>query len=283
MNGIFQKTLELTFVIVFLSHCSTESVKENAPYNSYELVNSALSLCHNNKIAEGKETLLKVMTNEKTNPIYWNALGVCYYLNQENQKANFYFEIGLESIPLYKGADKKQAEAALLNNSSLIHISYARFNDAFSLLKKADTIAPEMFSVKLNLAQIFLEFKYDDQALIILNKLENARPGDFDLLYSMALIYSRKNEFEKALLYLAKIKEEKNKDADVAGLFAYNLFKTNQLNEALLLIEKRKSSDLFNDRNRMLEKVISSKLEEQVIALKKAQEAQKELEKKTVK
>jgi tetratricopeptide (TPR) repeat protein len=208
------------------------------------------------------------MTTEKANPLYWNALGVCFALSNELPKASFYYDLGLEATTLYKGSDKKLAEAALLNNLGLIHLNLKKYNDAFLAFKKAETLSPDLFSIQLNLSQLFLEFKHDDKALVILNKLENIRPGDIDVLYSLALIYSHQNEYEKALLTLSKIKSEKLNRPDIAGTYAFDLLKTNQLTEAQAVMEKRLTSspegdyEQYNKRNKALEKEISMRIKE---------------------
>lgn len=265
------KLLELGILSLVLTSCSSESLQDTGSYNPNDLISKSLALCHEKDISEGKARLEKVMTNEKANPLYWNALGICYSLSNEPLKANFYYELGLEAIALYKRADKNFAEAALINNIGLIHLSHKRFNDAYVAFKKAEVLAPENFSIQLNQVQLFLEFKYDEKALTVLKKLESSRPGDNEVLYSLALVYSRKSDYEKALLSLSKINSELTARPDISGLFAYNLLHTNQLPDAMAMIDKRKNLDQYeeyNKRNKMLEKEITAKLKEQTILKK---------------
>lgn len=265
------KLLELSILGLMLTSCASESLQEIGTYNPNDLISKSLVLCREKDISEGKSRLEKVMTNEKANPLYWNALGICYSLENQPLKANFYYELGLEASALYKSADRKFAEAALINNVGLIHLLHKRFNDAYVAFKKAEVLAPENFSIQLNQSQLFLEFKYDEKALNVLKKLESSRPGDMEVLYSLALVYSRKNEYEKALLSLAKINNELTVRPDISGILAYNLLQTNQLPEAMAVIDKRKNLDKYeeyNKRNKILEKEISAKLKEQS-ALKK--------------
>lgn len=272
MKSFQTKFLELSIVCLVLTSCASESLLEFGSYNPNVLISKSLAFCHEKDISEGKSQLEKVMTNEKANPLYWNALGICYSLENQPSKANFYYELGIEAIALYKGADKKFAEAALINNIGILHLSHKRFNDAYIAFKKAEALAPENFSIQLNQAQLFLEFGYDDKALVTLKKLESSYPGDTEVLYSLALVYSRKNDYEKALLSLSKINSETTTRPDISGLFAYNLLQTNQLPEALTMIDKRKKLDKYeeyNKRNKILEKEISAKFKEQQATLKK--------------
>ena len=164
--------LKISLLSLAIVGCSSETYQEVGSYNPNSLIAQSLNSCHQKDISEGKKALEKVMTNEKANPLYWNALGICYTLSNQPLKANFYFELGLEAITLYKGADKAFAEAALINNIGLMHLSYKRFNDAYTAFKKAELLAPENFSIQLNISQLFLEFKHDEKALIVLKKLE---------------------------------------------------------------------------------------------------------------
>jgi len=264
--------LNLVILTLVLAGCASEVYQEAGSYNPNTLISNSLIACHDNDIAEGKKTLEKVMTNEKSNPQYWNALGLCYSLSQEPVKANFYYDLGLEAIGQYKGIDKKQLEATLLNNMALIHLSYKRFNDAYLTFKRAEALAPEIFNIQLNISQLLLEFKYDDKALVILNKLETLRPGDTDVLYSQALIYTRKNEYEKALVTLSKINSAKNTRPDIAGVYAFNLLKINQLTDALAVIDKTHNTKGYEEhisRNKVIEKEIEAKLKEQTLTQKK--------------
>lgn len=271
MSKLQYNFIKLSVLAIVVTGCSSETVVDIGSYNSKEVISKSLTACHQKDFSEGKSQLERVMTTEKANPLYWNALGICYSLSNQFQKANYYYELGLEAITLYKGNDKKLAEAALLNNVGLMHLTYKRFNDAYQSFKKAEMLAPDLYSIQLNLSQLLLEFKYDDRALAILKRLESFRPGDIEVLYSLALIYSRKSDYEKALLSLSKINSDATDRPDISGLFAYNLLQTNQLPEAYAMIDKRKNIDNydeFNKRNKILENEISAKLKEQS-ALKK--------------
>jgi tetratricopeptide (TPR) repeat protein len=271
MKLISLKILKICILNLVLTSCSSESLQGNVSYNSNLLISSSLNSCHQKDYSEGKSSLEKVMTAEKTNPFYWNALGICFALSGQYQKAIFYYEIGIEALTLYKNADKKLAEAALTNNIGLIHLFFKRFNDAYSAFKRAETLVPDLYIVQLNISQLLLQFNHDTQSLVILKKLEVLHPGDMDVVYSLALIYSRNGEYEKSLLALAKINNALTSRPDIAGVYAYNFLNTNQLIDAQTMIEKSKSKDQYEEyykRNKILEKEITAKIKEQSIQTK---------------
>lgn len=271
MKSILQNTFTLSLISLVLTSCSSEPIRENVVYNSPSNISKSLAACHQKDYSEGKENLEKYMSLEKANPIYWNAIGICYALSGDLEKANFFYNIGLESLMLYKAHDRNQAESALRNNIGLIHLNYNRYNDAYMAFTAALKLSPDLFEVQLNLSHLYLQFKHDDKALIILKNLENFRPGDVDVITSLALIYARSNEYEKALLTLSKINNENTSRPDIAGIYSYNLLKANQVSEASAMIDKRTKQDEYegyNLRNKILENQISAKLKE-IESLKK--------------
>jgi len=220
-------------------------------------ISKAVAACHEEKIVKGKDILEEKMQHEKTNPFYWNALGTCYYLNNEIPKALFFIDLANESLVNYKGNDKKLAEASIENNVGLIHLKMQRFNEAFDSFKKASELAPNMLTPKINQAQIHLEFGQNEKAIEILKALDQKARGDIDILYSLSLAYFRIQDYDKSFNTMIRIDRNYLNRADIVGLYAMNLMKKNRLQEAKAILEKRMIAGEFETRNkRILDNVI---------------------------
>ncbi len=122
-------------------------------------ISNALVACHQDKITKGLAILEEEMHKNKTNPLYWNALGTCYSLSKENSKALFYYELGLEATrdtnKDVSTEQRKLAESAILNNLGLIHLKHKRFDEAFDSFKKSSALMPSFFTPEFNIAQLY--------------------------------------------------------------------------------------------------------------------------------
>lgn len=225
-------------------------------YNKKSLneISKSVAACHEEKFKKGKDALEIRMQQEKTNPFYWNALGTCYYLNDEIPKALFYFELATESLSKYKNRDKLIAEASIENNIGLIHLKYKRYNEAYDSFKKANLLVPNMLTPKINLAQIELEFNHNDKVISLLKQVDDTSNGinDTDVLYSLSLAYFRNHDYENSYKSISRIEKDYLNRPDVVGLYALNLIKKNRLIEAKAILEKRIIAYEFESRNKII-------------------------------
>jgi tetratricopeptide (TPR) repeat protein len=228
-----------------------------------DTISKALLACHQKKFTKGMSMLEAEMHNNKTNAFYWNALGTCYSLNKEYPKALFYYDLGVEALPMIKDQSKSLAEATLANNIGLIHLNFKRYNEAYDSFKRANTLVPNFFTPQFNIAQLYIEFNENDKALEILKKLEQKNPDDIDLLYSLSLIYYRKGDLDKSYAAINRVKPDYLNRPDIVGLYAYNLMKKNRLEEAKQIVERRLYADEYNQRNKILLEEINQKIKEQ--------------------
>lgn len=228
-----------------------------------DFISKALLACHQKKISKGLELLEEEMHKNKTSPFYWNALGTCYSLSKNFTKALFYYDLGIEALPMVKDRNKIIAEATIANNIGLIHLNFKRHSEAYESFKRASTLLPEFFTPQFNIAQLYIEFNENDKALEILKKLELKNPDDIDLLYSLSLIYFRKNDLDNSFFAIKRIKANYLNRPDIVGLYAYNLMKKNRLDEAREIIEKRLYAEEYNQRNKILLEEINQKIKEQ--------------------
>ena len=228
-----------------------------------DFISKSLLACHQRKFIKGLGILETEMHKNKTNPFYWNALGTCYSLNKNYTKALFYYDLGLEALAMTKDQTKVLAEATLINNIGLIHLSFKRYNEAYDSFKKANSLLPNFFTPEFNIAQLYIEFNENDKALEILKKLEAKNPDDIDMLYSLSLIYYRKKEMDKSFTTINRVKKNYLNRPDIVGLYAYNLMNKNRLIEAKEIIEKRLYADEYDKRNKVLLEEINQKIKEQ--------------------
>lgn len=222
----------------------------------------ALISCHQEKFSKGLGLLESNMHLNKNNPYYWNALGNCYYLKNENSKAVFYYQLGLEALKSSKD-NSLLSEAIILNNMGLIHLKNNRFNEAFDMFAKSNKLMPHLFTPKFNMAQLYIEFNNNKEALKILKELEVKNPLDIDLLYSLSLVYFRENNLDLSYSYISKVNKDYLNHPDIVGLYAYNLINKDMLVDAKKILERRLYSKVYDERNELILDVVNEKIRDQ--------------------
>lgn len=226
-------------------------------------IKKAMLACHASKFIKGMGILEDEMQQNKNNPFYWNALGSCYLLSKNFSKALFFYNVGLEAASAQKSIDSNLAQASIYNNIGLIHLQFKRYNEAYDMFTKSSSFSQTLITPQFNLAQLYVEFNFDDKALSLIKKLEAKNLNDIDLLYLKSVIYFKKNDYTNSLLELRKIKADYLNRSDIVGLYAYNLLLDKKLEEAKNIIEKRTYADEYNERNKLVSEKISEEIKEQ--------------------
>ncbi len=230
---------------------------------SNDIISKSLLACHQHKFIKGMSALEYEMQNFKSNPFYWNALGTCYSLKKEFNKALFFFGIGKESLEKIKDQTKYFAEAMIENNIGLIHLNFHRYNESYDCFKKASSLAPSLITPKFNIAQLYIEFGENDKALELLKSLSSINLSDVDVLYSLSLVYLRNNDLKNSYSMVKKIKNDYLNRPDIVGLYAYNLMLNKEYPAAKEILEKRSYASDFDDRNKLILDEINLKIKEQ--------------------
>lgn len=287
MKSYLVSILLTSLVMLTLTSCSTGSFKSTINHDELDLLISesymrynvdrleklsissknpiinALISCHEEKFTKGLNLLQENMEKNKTNPFYWNALGNCFYLQNNFAKAIFYYNMGLESSRQKQNeAISSKATALINNNMALIHLKNDRIDDAFELLTEAIKLDKKLFTPQFNQAQILLEFNKTNQAMDIFMGLLNSNPRDIDLLYSVALGYFKMGKLDESYKYITKINQDYLNRPDIVGLYAYNLLNKGRLAEAKTILEKRLYSKEYNKRNEEILELVNAKIKD---------------------
>ncbi len=198
------------------------------------IIQSAVTYCHQGQFKKGLEILKKEMKREQENPNYWNHLGTCYYLNNQLAKAKYYFLISLE-----KGQNKKGRKAFLpaYNNLGLVFLKLRSYDDALENFKLADGQGV-LVTPKFNMLQLYLKFGQLEKAYGLAHLLFKKSPKDVDVITSLGTIHILKGEFSMAKKYFEKVEDKYLMREDISGHYAIVLFKLGKLEEAKLILQK---------------------------------------------
>lgn len=209
--------------------------------------------CHADKFKRGLNLLEENTESNKKNPEFWNAMGTCFLLKAEYNKAAFYYNLGLEALQAEnKNSIKRFIEAMIKNNLGLLTLKNGRINEAYDLFKESNSLASEFNTPIFNMAQIYMEFQQNEKALELLEGLRQKNSKDVDVLYSLAVLYQRINQEKKSYQVISGINSQYLNRADIVGVYALNLFQNKEFEKAKNILEKRTYAEEFNSRNKML-------------------------------
>lgn len=237
---------------------------EKTDQNKSNFISDSLRACHQGKIKKGTLILEENTEKNKANPEFWNALGTCYLLDNDNNKAKFYYQLGLEALAQNKNIkNSTNIEAMIKNNLGLIMLKNKRINEAFDAFQEASKLSPNFHTPLFNMAQIYMEYYQNEKAIEILEKLKAKNPKDIDVLYSLAVLYQRSGDYKKSYAAVSNINLNYLNRADIVGVYALNLYQNKELEKAKLILEKRTYAEEFNTRNKMLLELINDAIKAQ--------------------
>lgn len=187
---------------------------------------SALTLCHQNKFELAQKIAIQQLDQRKNDPIYWTELGTCYYLQKEEAKAKFYYQMALGLTTT------KELKSSIINNLGLIYLRRAKYDEAKEHFQQASKLYPESLTPRYNLAQVYLYFGHYQNAEKHLMQLYRFNPKDIDLLYLLGHASLMKYQYQKAQSYFNKIPAEYLKRQDMANSIAMLYIKLGQYRKA---------------------------------------------------
>jgi tetratricopeptide (TPR) repeat protein len=123
-------------------------------------------------------------------PSYWNSIGICFLLKNEDKKAVLFFN---------KAKSIKRKYAPAFNNLGVVFRSKGEDGKAIAAFNKAMDLNQFSFTPKFNLAQIYLEYGLIDKAEKYFKVLYHNDPQDYDVIIGLATSYLFKGKYSKSL------------------------------------------------------------------------------------
>ncbi|OFZ22754.1 MAG: hypothetical protein A2202_00625 [Bdellovibrionales bacterium RIFOXYA1_FULL_36_14] len=201
--------------------------------------NAAIALCHNKKISEGLDLLKTSFAQQKNHPLYWLHVGTCYYLNDNFDKAKFFYNISLDT------ASKDELQKAFAyNNLGILYLKNNHILEARDYFEKSHKSNPDLITPRYNLGQIYIRYGLLTEALKLLAPLETQNPKSIELLSSLGVIHTLDNNSKQALNYFKRIPEPLRQREDIACAYALALYNLKDYASAKTVLSDRKSLGL---------------------------------------
>lgn len=255
-----------TFILLFIICSCASTVKhrvivdssnedtfsgESLTRKSYKLmstIDSNHSLCHQRQFSQAFSRLKEQLDSRKDDPLYWEEMGTCYYLNSEYQKALLFLEIAGSKTKINKIKSK------IFNNMALVYLKLGKIQKAHSLLEESIILNSEILTARFNLALIYMTVGQEKLAKRELNILYGINKNDPEVILGLSQIYFSEGKADTALALIKKIPQQYYNDSVVVTM-AKIFYLKNQSENAQKLLNKHNIAveEVLNDYNKSKE------------------------------
>ena len=236
----------------------TEERRKPIYKNEKSLLHSSIE-CHRKEFKKGLKTQLKAYKKRKEDPDYWNQVGMCYFLQKNYPKADFFFNLAISTAH-----KQKTSYPVAYNNLGVISLKQGHFQQALDYFFQAKKLKPILLSVDFNIAQLYLQFGFYKKATRLLERLYSKSPKDTDVLISLSMSHLMLDQFKEALAYIKKIDKKYIERIDISTIYALSLYLSGNFKLAYAIIKKHDNSEFtgITAANKKLKKIISNKMHE---------------------
>ncbi len=189
---------------------------EDEPLNSDDIIDITTN-CRDRNFSDGLEAASRIYGRYKKWPTYWNAIGICYYLNSDFYKAKLYFNRALEANTKY---------APALNNLGLLLIKNSEWEAALLAFKSALKRSPKSQVINYNIGRLYLAYGHGSKALKHFIKINDSQFYRERLAPLMGVAHSLAGQHSKAINILESLYQEETSNELVKLYFAHSLKST---------------------------------------------------------
>lgn len=270
------KTTLLLMALIFLASCSSSRINRQINDAEWDSLADESYMRWGEerleKFADPKNTVVKCYKGNTSKALdvyrkeyekrgqqhyYWLHVGNCYFLDENWNKAEFFYRMTLEETK------EPKIRSIALNNLGLIHFKHSQWDKGRDLIKDSMKLAPKFRVPKYNLSQLYLQFGHYDKAIELLDDSAFSGHKDIDVFFSLANAYLFKGDMKEAANYFSKIPKEHFRREDIAATYALFLLKKGDVDGAHEVMKKRDRSGVLEITN------ISQKIERMVASRKK--------------
>ena len=215
--------------------------------------------CYQGEAKKTLETSKKDYIEKNKTPYYWLHIGNCYFIQENWNKAEFYYRLTLEETKV------STIQSIALNNLGLIHFKYEQWEKGREFLKESMSLAPKFKVPRYNISQLYLQFGLYDKAIEVLNDPAFNGNKDIDVYFSLANAYLYKNDIKTSAKYFQMIPQENFRREDIAATYALFLIKQGKIKKAKSIMDHRKRSGVIEltQISQKIEMMIALRLEKE--------------------
>mgnify|MGYP002622912770 CR=1 FL=1 len=180
-------------------------------------------LCHLKEYEDAYEVVDNLFSRYKEHPVYWNSVGICYFLEGNLRKAQLFFN---------KSLDVEKNYAPALNNLGVIYRARGEDQKALVAFERARSASKYSKTPKFNIAQLYLEYGIIDKAFKFFFGMKKEYPSDIDVAAALATTYLFKGNYRSAVSEFSKLPSDFQERDDIGINYAYALYLKGDKKEA---------------------------------------------------
>ncbi len=181
-------------------------------------------LCRSGQASSGQSKAATLHNKYSKWPTYWNAIGLCYYIQNNNYSAKIFFNKALEI---------KSNFAPAKNNLGLIAIRERNWFVARDQFKAAARINPSSQVSNFNLGRLYLAFGHGEKAITHFSRVKDKNFYNKNVVGKHAMAYSMSGKHQKAISLFSKT----SSSSEAMKLFkSYSYAKLGKKQEAKTII-----------------------------------------------
>ena len=154
-------------------------------------ISQIIGNCYKKDFNEAFEIADKYYESYKKNPSYWNQIGTCYLLKNEQKKALIYYNTARSFNSRFVPA---------INNIGVIYKQRGEDELALQKFKKAMRLNYSANTPRFNQANIYLKYGLHQKACPLLKGLNKEIPGDPDVINGQAMCHLLKGQYNSAVI-----------------------------------------------------------------------------------
>ncbi|MFZ8932553.1 MAG: tetratricopeptide repeat protein [Bacteriovoracaceae bacterium] len=192
-------------------------------------LDAALSNCYQGNLSEALTLLDELYKKYKTNPSYWNTLGSCYLLHNEEKKALLFYNKA-------KNIDRNYVPA--INNLGVIYLKRGKDQKALETFKQATRIKGSSKTPHFNYSFLQLRYGLHKEACSRFKSFYQSSPNDIDILNALGTCELLDNNLSQSISFFEKIDSDFYSRADISLNYAIALKLSGKKDDAIDIFEE---------------------------------------------
>ncbi|RLA66190.1 MAG: hypothetical protein DRQ88_07610 [Epsilonproteobacteria bacterium] len=153
-------------------------------------ISQIIGNCYKKDYNDAFEVADKNYESYKKNPAYWNQVGTCFLLKNEQRKASIFYN---------KARSLNLRYTPAINNIGVIYLQRGKDQLALRQFKKAIRLNPSAKTPKFNQANIYLRYGLHQKACSIFSALNTSTPRDVDVVNALAVCNMLRRRYNSAI------------------------------------------------------------------------------------
>jgi len=197
-------------------------------------IDKAIIACYRKEFKKADLIFDKLYKKYRSNPIYWNQIGNCFFLKNESKKALLYFN---------KAREIKKDYIPAINNVGVVLDNDGSKQKALKAYQEARSKSKFSLTPLFNLAQLYTRYGLLSEGKKFFSSFVKLNPSDQHALYALGYLNLASGNKFRAIELFNELSGDFIKKPEVAVNYAYALCLVNKKSKARDLLDDMRSTN----------------------------------------